>query len=331
MQFTRQNIGQAAQKERIEAYLILLISSTLYAGNVIAGKLIANDVPSAGLSAVRGILGLMIIVPLTWSRLKISTRPNRKEMLQLLVLGFFGITLAYLTFIVGMKYSSGTNASIIAATLPALTNSLLVIGFKTKLNKLQFWGIATSFLGLLIVFTKGSIHHLLTLNLGLGDIILLANVLFMAFFYVLSQRIMKKLSSIVTSVYALAFGTFLLIPMGVWQLVSAPWHINFYKLLIIIYMGCFVTGFAFFLNLKGINLIGSGRAAIFSNLQPVLSIVLSALILGESLAIYHWVGFLLVISGIVLSLAKPEQLLKEPCGNEISPATAQGEELKSTL
>lgn len=239
-------------KERIEAYLILLISSTLYAGNVIAGKLIANDVPSAGLSAVRGILGLMIIVPLTWSRLKISTRPNRKEMLQLLVLGFFGITLAYLTFIVGMKYSSGTNASIIAATLPALTNSLLVIGFKTKLNKLQFWGIATSFLGLLIVFTKGSIHHLLTLNLGLGDIILLANVLFMAFFYVLSQRIMKKLSSIVTSVYALAFGTFLLIPMGVWQLVSAPWHINFYKLLIIIYMGCFVTGFAFFLTSKAL-------------------------------------------------------------------------------
>jgi drug/metabolite transporter (DMT)-like permease len=118
---------------------------------------------------------------------------------------------------------------------------------------------------------------------------------------------MQKLSSVVTSVYALTFGTLLLIPLGVWQLVSIPWHLDLFKLMFIIYMGCFVTGFAFFLNLYGINLIGSGRASIFNNLQPVFSIVLSVLILGESLAIYHLIGFVLVVSGIVLSLTKKGQ------------------------
>lgn len=308
----RQFTNQFAQKARIKAYSVLLISSILYAGNVIAGKIIANDVPPAGLSAIRGVLGLLIILPLAWSRIRASARPNKKEMLQLLALGFFGITLAYLTFIIGMQYSSGTNASIISATSPALTNSLLVIGYKTKLNRLQICGLVTSFLGLLIVFTHGSLRHLFTLNLGIGDLILLVNVLSMAIFNVLGQSIMQKLSSVVTSVYALAFGTILLVPTGVWQLVSSPWHLTLSELLIIVYMGCFVTGFAFFLNLYGINHIGSGRASIFNNLQPVFSIILSVLILGESLAIYHWIGFLLVISGISLSLAKTSRSSEEP-------------------
>ncbi|MGC7872049.1 DMT family transporter [Desulfosporosinus sp. SYSU MS00001] len=314
---TKQGTKQSSPKIRIKAYSVLIISSVLYAGNVIAGKLIAGHVPSAGLSALRGVLGLLIIVPLTWSRVKTSAKPGRKDLFQLFVLGFFGITLAYLTFIIGMQYSSGTNASIISATSPALTNTLLVLGFKAKLNKLQFLGIVTSFLGLLIVFTEGSLHHLLTLKLGLGDIILFINVSSMAIFYVLGQKIMEKLSSLVTSIYALAFGTILLVPPGVWQFTSTPWHLTLFDFLLIIYMGCFVTGFAFFLNLVGINLIGSGQATILSNLQPVLTIILSVFILGESLSSYHWVGFILVIFGIVLSLAKPEQCTKKLCSGVI--------------
>jgi len=315
MQRFTKHITKKTKEVSIKAYSVLLISSILYAGNVIAGKLIAENVPPVGLSALRGVLGLLIIIPLTWSRLRTSTLPSRKELGQLLVLGFFGITLAYITFIVGIKYTSGTNASIIAATSPAVTNSLLVIGFKVKLNRLQFFGIVTSFLGLLLVFTRGSLQHLFTLNLGIGDLILLVNVLSIAIFYVLGQRIMQKLSTLVTAVFAMAFGTILLVPLGVWQLVSTPWHLSIFELAIIIYMGCCVTGVAFFLNLIGINLIGSGRASIFNNLQPVLSILLSVVILRESLAIYHWIGFVLAISGIILSLAKSSQSSVEHCAD----------------
>ena len=68
----QQLTNQFAQKARIKAYSVLLISSILYAGNVIAGKIIANDVPPAGLSAIRGVLGLLIILPLAWSRIRVS-------------------------------------------------------------------------------------------------------------------------------------------------------------------------------------------------------------------------------------------------------------------
>ncbi|KLU61332.1 EamA-like transporter family protein [Peptococcaceae bacterium CEB3] len=58
------------------------------------------------------------------------------------------------------------------------------------------------------------------------------------------------------------------------------------------------------LNLQGIKLIGSGRAAIFGNMSPVFGILLSGVILGERLAWYHWVGFTLVLTGVVCAVSK---------------------------
>ncbi|MDA8227785.1 MAG: DMT family transporter [Desulfitobacterium hafniense] len=291
-----------------KAYLMLFIAACLFAGNVIAGKVVSSEMPSLGLSAIRAVFGLMILVPLAWPQLKNTPFPTKQELKQMFILGFFGITMAYITFLIGIRYTTGTNASIIIATTPAVTNALIFVFNKTKPSKPQIMGIITSFLGLIIVFTQGSPKNIFAFNLGIGDLILFGNVLAIAFFNNLGQGITQKFSSLVTSVYALALNTILLIPLGAWQLATYDWHLSFSGWLVVMYMGFIVTGGAFFLNLYGVSKIGGGQASIFSNLQPVVSILLSVIILGESLAIYHLIGFALVLSGIMLSLSKPPEL-----------------------
>lgn len=307
------------QSTLFKAYAFLILSALIYGGNVIAGRLIAGHVPPLTLSAIRVVLALIILIPLAWSHLKCAPKPSKIELLQLIAMSVLGITIPYVSLLLGLQHTSGTNASVIFATLPAVTNTLLFLLYKFRPSKFQTLGMITSFLGLLIIFTHGSLSQLLTFKLGIGESYLFLNVLSIGLFNLLGQKIMKKFSSLVTSVYALSFAAIMLIPMGAWQLRTMAWNVSMSGWLIILYMGCLAAGVAFFLNLYGINKIGSGKAAVFNNLQHIFSITLSVIILKESLTSYHWIGFLLVISGVVLSLSKN------------SPKGTQNEDQKKSL
>ena len=55
--------------------------------------------------------------------------------------------------------------------------------------------------------------------------------------------------------------------------------------------------------------IGPSRASMFFNLVPLLTAVIAAVMLGESLAGYHAVGGVLTVAGVVLA-----ELWKTPLG-----------------
>ncbi len=296
--------SQTHLSTHFEAYFLLILSALIYGGNVIAGRLIAGHVPPLTLSAIRVVLALVILLPLAWSQMKNAPKPTALEVMQLIILSVLGITIPYVSLLLGLQHTTGTSASVIFATLPAVTNTLLFLFFNLKPSKFQTLGMITSFLGLLIVFTQGSLLNILTFKLGIGESYLFLNVFSIGLFNLLGQKIMKKFSSLVTCVYALLFAALMLIPMGAWQLRATEWNVSLSEWLIILYMGFLAAGVAFFLNLYGINKIGSAKASIFNNMQHVFSITLSVLILKESLALYHWIGFVLVISGVVLSLSK---------------------------
>ncbi|MEC7573062.1 MAG: EamA family transporter, partial [Pseudomonadota bacterium] len=53
--------------------------------------------------------------------------------------------------------------------------------------------------------------------------------------------------------------------------------------------------------MRGVELVGPGRAGVFVNLVPVFASGLSVLILGEHFAVYHGLALGLVLGGIALS------------------------------
>jgi drug/metabolite transporter (DMT)-like permease len=53
--------------------------------------------------------------------------------------------------------------------------------------------------------------------------------------------------------------------------------------------------------MRGVELIGPGRAGIFVNLVPIFGALLSVVILGETFGFYHASALTLVIGGILLA------------------------------
>ena len=61
---------------------------------------------------------------------------------------------------------------------------------------------------------------------------------------------------------------------------------------------------SFILWIKGIAIIGSNRAGIFLHLIPIFSTIFAIIIFKEKFMLYHLIGAILIISGIILSSKK---------------------------
>ena len=62
------------------------------------------------------------------------------------------------------------------------------------------------------------------------------------------------------------------------------------------------TGFRLpIMYMRGVELIGPGRAGVFVNLVPVFGAIMAVVILGEPFAVYHVLALLLVVGGIAIA------------------------------
>ncbi len=68
--------------------------------------------------------------------------------------------------------------------------------------------------------------------------------------------------------------------------------------LVTLYVAIFPSCLAQLLFLRGVDLIGPGRAGVFVNLVPVFSAILAVVLIAEPFALFHAVALALVIGGI---------------------------------
>jgi len=61
---------------------------------------------------------------------------------------------------------------------------------------------------------------------------------------------------------------------------------------------------SFIFWIKGISIIGSNRSGIFLHLIPIFSTIMAIIIFKEKFMIYHLIGAILIITGIILSSKK---------------------------
>ncbi|WP_332694787.1 DMT family transporter [Halalkalibacter lacteus] len=131
------------------------------------------------------------------------------------------------------------------------------------------------------------------------DFVLLGAVSTWALYSVIGRVVLRKFSSIVSTTYAVGFGTFFLLPF---LLLESPWEniatSTLSAWLAIAHMSVFVTVIGFILYYYGIQKIGAAKASIFINVMPVSAVIMATLFLGETLTFATVIGALFVLSGV---------------------------------
>jgi len=219
----------------------------------------------------------------------------------LFAMGTIGFTAFNSLFYVAAHSTTAVNIGIIQGSMPALVLIGAFLIHKTPVSRLQKFGVAVTFIGVIIVGIGGDLTRLAELELNQGDMILLfACVLYSGYTVGLRNRPETSALGLFT---ALALAAFLAsIPMTVAEIATGQ-HIwpgleGWVIVALITLLPSFIAQITF---IQGVTLIGPGRAGAFINLVPIFASIFAVGYLGEPFEIFHGVALTLVLGGIWLS------------------------------
>ena len=280
------------------APLMLILATLGWGSNTIAGRLAVGEVSPMMLIFLRWGFVVLMIAAISGRAMMADWGIIRKKVKWIFLMGGCGLSLFNALFYMAAHSTSAINLGIIQSIMPAmiLVGSFFLFG--SRINKMQMVGVALTFVGCIVVITKGSIDYLLLLTFSSGDLLMLVACLFYAG-YSLGLKNRPDVSGIVMIGYFSIAAFIMTIPLVIMEMLivglRAPTQQGWGIIVYIAIMPSFLSQIFF---MRGVDLVGPSSAGLYANLVPIFSAFLAAIILNESFNMYHLLAMIIVFAGI---------------------------------
>ena len=285
-------------------WLLLALTALIWAGHSLVGRLAVGQIAPMTLTLLRWIFALGPILFTARRNIREDFAAMRPRWLFVGAMGALGYTAFNAIFYFAAHHTSALNISIIQGAVPALVLIGASVVFGERASALQMLGAVLTMAGVVVIASQGDPRQLASIGLNLGDLLMLvASVLYAGYTVGLRARpavsglgflaamaIAAMLTSIPLFVIEVAHGDF------IWPTAKG------YMLLIYAALGPAFIAQLF--DLRGVQLIGPGRAGVFVNLVPVFGAIMAVALLGEPFAGFQVLALALVVGGIVVAQRK---------------------------
>ncbi len=287
------------------AALVLSLTSLLYAANHVLGRAFALELPPAGLSFWRWIIGALILLPLVAPRLG-ALLPRYRNHWQILTLLGFLIVGSTTLILYGLQFTTATNASLINASQPTITALLCWLFLREKLHGIQWLGLFGAFAGIILILLRGEWLGLQALSFNAGDLMVLVAIFGFATYGINIRRIPQEFTVTESLFAVISLGVILLTPLYLAEsILHKPMPVTAQVITLVLSLALFVSVLAMVMWTMGTQLIGANRAAMYLNLLPIFGAVLAVVFLGETIELFHVLGGITIGVGMWLSLRSP--------------------------
>ena len=285
----------------LEAYVLLVFTTICSGGNVVAGRLAVGQASPMIVTCLRWAIVSVFLVGANSSRLIAAWPELRANWRKTVLMATGGFTVFNALFYGAAHYTTAVNISILQGSIPVFVVLGAAFLGHARIGAIQSLGIAATLAGILVVAVHGQVAAIASLQVNLGDgIILIACILYSAF--VLSLRKRPNISSLIffTAMAMIAFLTSL--PLVAYEVVAgtAQWP-TLQGWAIVAFIAVFPSFFSQLAFMRGVQLIGPARAGLFTNLVPLFGALFAVILLGEPFGIFHLIGLALVVGGILIA------------------------------
>ncbi len=273
---------------------MVLVSAAAFAANAILAK-VAYGVGFHvfQLLAVRFVLAAVGMWGIALFVGQNPLRLERRRLLQLFALGFFVYTGQSTTYFLALQTLPASLCVLIVYIYPSLVVIAGWLFFRRAITRRHVVALASSFLGIALLLGGAQFALAWALVLAVA-----APVIYTAYI-LLGERVMAGLpavgaSAVIFTGAALAFCVLATLtgqaelPHG-----AAGWAVGFAIAVI-------PTMVAISLFMAGLPRVGASRAALLSTVEPVVTVALAAVVLGERLGLVQLFGGLLVVLAVVV-------------------------------
>lgn len=269
----------------------------MWAGTFIATKMASHVFGSFTGAAFRYIVALLFMVPMMMFKDVKAFKVTRKQFVQLALLGFTGIFAYSFFFFTGLRLVKASHGALIVALNPVLVMLISALIGKERITGIRILGLLISLVGTAIVIARGDIMDLFTMFTW-GDALMLGCPISWAFYTYFAKDALKFASPLQASTWAILTGMMFIVFFVPFE--PFPVYVDWTVWLAIIYLGICGSVLGFVWYYEGIKAIGPVRTSAFNNLIPIFAMLLSVLLLGETIHGYMIYGSILVIGGVYL-------------------------------
>ena len=285
------------------AYGALLLIVVLWGSYPALAKLALQDIPPEILVALRGIIAsIFLVFMLARSGAATFAELTPAALTAFGILALTGVVGSMNLTYLSLYYTTATNVVLLQVATPAMVALGARVYLGERLSRPQWIGVWLSIAGVLLIITRGRLANLRPGQLQVGDLINLASMVCWSSYTVYGKRVLATYSPALATTAAYVLGTMVLIPLAVVTapLFPAPKLGSGLAWLVIVYQAI-LGAVAHVWWYRAVDVVGPSLASVFMNLQPLVGLVLAAVLLAEGVGPWQVAGGLLVLGGVGLT------------------------------
>jgi drug/metabolite transporter (DMT)-like permease len=228
---------------------------------------------------------------------------GRGVITRLLLLGVVGNGLYQLFFVHGVARTRAGNAALIVGAAPAFIALAARARGLERIQRMTMLGIVLSVVGVGLVMlgsaNAGTGHTTL-----LGSVLVFLGVVCWTFYTIFLQPYTKRVDAITLSALTLIGGAVPLLIASGPAIIATDWsRIGIGGWLALLYSSIVSMGIAYLFYYRGLRMLGPTRTAVYSNLQPIIALLVAWPLLGEAPTIFQIVGAVTIVAGVFMTRA----------------------------
>ncbi len=280
-------------------YLLLFVQSLMASGTHLVAKVVVMEVDAFVLTLVRSLIaaaGMGLILLSTGRRISI----RREDYALVLLLSFLAVPVNQFLFLMGIRYTTPSNAALLYATTPILVLLISRWLLKERLARRKVAGVVLGFLGVTVVIFERGVDA--SMNNVTGNLIIYGAVIAWGFYTVLGKRLIHRYGPIHATSMTLILGTVLFLPIGLVPTMQFAFvSLSGSGWMQILYLGLVTSVLAYMLWYYALGRIEAGKVALFTYLQPVLTTVMAVIILGQGITPAFLIGGTVALGGVIIA------------------------------
>lgn len=284
----------ATSSRRLTGALLILLSAAAFGVMPLFGRLAyASGADTQAVLLLRFLIAAACLATIMW--LRGEAWPRGQLLLGLLAMGAVGYAGQAFSYFSALKYASASLTALLLYTFPVIVTLIAAIWLKEPLTRRKVGALLLACVGLALTVGDALSGSPTGIAFGLGA------ALIYSIYIAVGTRLTPQAGALASSAVVMAGGALTFALSALFQAPALPQTGLGWLAVAAIGLLCSVlAALAFF---AGLARLGASEAAMLSTFEPVVTVLLAALLLGERLSASQWMGGAVII-GAVLLLAK---------------------------
>ncbi|MFZ1529497.1 MAG: EamA family transporter [Ferruginibacter sp.] len=291
---------QIQQSSRAKAYIALFITSIVWGTTWVASKMAVAELPALQMAGIRQFIAGVLLVGFFILHKKLSL-PTAKEFRWLLVMALLMFVFANGLSTWGVKFIPAGMASLIGTLYPLSVVIIEAVFYRQRnFSVLTIIGMFLGITGVGIVFYENAFHHSGS-NYVWGLILSVLAMLSWSFGTVFMTRNKRPMNPYYATGWQMLLSSVILYLVAAFtsptQALTAISFKAWGLILYLVVFGSILTFVAFIYSMKKLPV---ALASLYAYINPLVAMLVGALLLDEKLTLYIFWGAVVTLSGVFL-------------------------------